>query len=332
MTRKYGSIQLLRYLAAVAVIAFHQTGAFISINKLNTGNLFSWGSRGVDLFFVISGFVIANSYSLKPVNAKIFAINRLARIVPSYWLMTAAAIGIGLFANVGGAPAGSPATLLGWKLASLLFASQPLGFSNPVLYQGWSLEYEMFFYLIFTIGIAFGLRAEKLIVAAGVAVIVSTLIPGFSIRAIGFVFGMILAVLHARLQHNNSTRIVAAVGCLVAFLIGNSVIDAATDVAYLGGFALLILFLLQSIDMRREWVLRLGSASYPIYLLQWFTVPTVTRIFHMVAPGAGAGLLAMYLAVSILVTTLAGLAWDNYIDRPLAGWTKKKLLAITSKR
>ena len=69
------SLQILRFIAATSVAYLH---IFVNPN---------FGSFGVDIFFVLSGFVIALVVSNKQ-SAKVFAISRLTRIVPLYWLLT----------------------------------------------------------------------------------------------------------------------------------------------------------------------------------------------------------------------------------------------------
>jgi exopolysaccharide production protein ExoZ len=73
------------------VVVFHSTS--IWSNKLASGNSrLCWdnGAAGVDLFFVISGFVMALSCLDRPdLSAMSFMWNRIVRIVPMYWIVTA---------------------------------------------------------------------------------------------------------------------------------------------------------------------------------------------------------------------------------------------------
>ena len=67
------SLQILRFIAAACVINWHITWTF--------------GSFGVDIFFVLSGFVIALVVYNKR-EPGLFLINRVSRIIPIYWLLT----------------------------------------------------------------------------------------------------------------------------------------------------------------------------------------------------------------------------------------------------
>src|SRR4051794_32047215 len=84
MSMTYGSVQYGRAVAALAVVLYH------GITVMNTEShflLFEYGKHGVDLFFVISGFVMVVTTSSGG-SAKEFFLKRLVRIVPLYWLAT----------------------------------------------------------------------------------------------------------------------------------------------------------------------------------------------------------------------------------------------------
>ncbi len=120
------AIQYLRGLAAVAVVAYH-TG------RMSTG----LGQAGVDVFFVISGFIMVHVSGREPLPVE-FLRARVMRLVPLYWLVTLAA------AVLGGADKAH-------TLVSLAFWPHlgPDGMWAPVLSQGWSLNLEMQFYILF---------------------------------------------------------------------------------------------------------------------------------------------------------------------------------------
>lgn len=111
------------------------------------------GTIGVGVFFVISGFIMvhtAGDQFGRPGGAASFLQKRLVRIVPLYWAATALEIGLRL--HKGGSSG------LGDIVASLLFIPLPVvpgDYMRPVLGVGWTLNYEMFFYLIFAISLLF---------------------------------------------------------------------------------------------------------------------------------------------------------------------------------
>lgn len=139
MTNQLQSLQVLRGLAALSVVYFH----------IGKGSAF--GSFGVDLFFVLSGFVIAMA-SEKQVGAKQFAINRLTRVAPLYWIMTTM-IMIVLILR----PELFNSTTASFPnyLRSIFFIPyfNDNGQLQPLLGVGWTLNYEMVFYAMATISL-----------------------------------------------------------------------------------------------------------------------------------------------------------------------------------
>lgn len=147
------SIQALRAIAAWLVVFHHFMQVFFDFKGGGAlGHLFSAkGSVGVDIFFVISGLVIYLSTYGKPLQAKEFLLNRVIRIVPAYWFYTLA-MGLMLWAVGRYMPHG----IVNWPtfILSLLFipAENPGGYGlYPTLNVGWTLNYEMFFYLVFSL-------------------------------------------------------------------------------------------------------------------------------------------------------------------------------------
>jgi peptidoglycan/LPS O-acetylase OafA/YrhL len=136
------SIQSLRAVAALLVLGTHASTAFVV--KAAGFPIITFGAFGVDLFFVISGFVMVYSserlYGQHGAPTKFLA-RRLARIVPLYWVATSAWVWFVM-------PMASTKTVLG----SLFFAPR-LPFDAPVLIVGWTLIFEMFFYLVFAIAL-----------------------------------------------------------------------------------------------------------------------------------------------------------------------------------
>ena len=158
-------IQALRALAALVVVWAHtnaETGWFAYyVNKPSELPSFVTGAAGVDLFFVISGFVMV--YSSESLfgsldGSRTFLIRRLLRIVPLYWLTTAATLLAWRHFGISWEMQG-----MGWEnlISSLAFVAWPhvgvtepgWGNTGPIVAVGWTLFYEMFFYLCFGIAV-----------------------------------------------------------------------------------------------------------------------------------------------------------------------------------
>jgi len=174
---KLPHVQVLRAFAALCVVAFHaQNDANVVAARLGTrfvgNNAFPW-LAGVDVFFVISGFIMvyASSRWFGLARApRVFLAHRIARIVPLYWATTGVYLGLVLLA---------PALLNGeyhslpFVIASFLFvpAARPDGLVQPLYSLGWTLNYEMFFYALFASTIAFP-RRRALPVLIGALVLI----------------------------------------------------------------------------------------------------------------------------------------------------------------
>lgn len=144
----YGSVQYARALAALAVVFYH------GITVMNTDShflLFEYGKYGVDLFFVISGFIMVVTTPAGG-SAGEFFLKRIVRIVPLYWLATfvmvvAAAILPSAFRSTE-VDAGRLAMSLAFIPHHHAVVTHQIW---PILIQGWTLNYEMYFYVLFSL-------------------------------------------------------------------------------------------------------------------------------------------------------------------------------------
>ena len=173
------SIQVLRAVAALGVLTLHVANEKIMLFGGGPGPFqnFLLGAAGVDLFFIISGFVMVySSESLfgRADAPKIFFLRRLARIAPLYWAVTIAIIAY-IYAAHG-------AKLLGDLLARGVLRRRSCSgrirastaYAFPVHLLGWTLNYEMFFYAVFAArdlaaAAARGARGDACVRRAGAA-------------------------------------------------------------------------------------------------------------------------------------------------------------------
>jgi exopolysaccharide production protein ExoZ len=145
---------MLRGIAAAMVVVVH---IGLQLDRLGYGTYsVGWLSSGVDIFFVISGFIMWVSVERRSsMTAAQFMRARLIRIVPLYWLVSGFVLATCLIA-----PQLLHTTVLEWKhaLASFLFlpARHPVMTHEfwPLLIPGWTLNYEMLFYVLFAVAIA----------------------------------------------------------------------------------------------------------------------------------------------------------------------------------
>lgn len=165
------SVQILRFIAATSVVLLHLSAP---LNQKFDSPLLDFpnGRAGVDIFFVISGFIIAYT-AAGTRDAVEFMKRRIFRVVPIYWLLTLGVFSIALIAPALLKNTDANPILL---LKSLFFVpyEKPNGLIQPVLFLGWTLNYEMFFYATFAIALSLTTRFRTaltvffaLLVAAG---------------------------------------------------------------------------------------------------------------------------------------------------------------------
>ena len=163
------TIQALRGLAAYLVLFYHIAAMERSaIAALGTdesplvGGIFRNGYAGVDLFFVISGFIMVYVTAKRPENlatVRDFFLARLYRILPPWWLF-AGIMAFYLYLTYG-VPWDAEAlertgnTGLNYIIRSFLLLPQP---NFPVLGVGWTLVHEMYFYVGFALILLFPRR------------------------------------------------------------------------------------------------------------------------------------------------------------------------------
>lgn len=169
------NLQVLRALAAWMVVAHHLRGPLSEIwAPLGETLIFA---SGVDIFFVLSGYVMVASTKGCQISPIAFWRRRLVRVAPLYWLITSmivAALLTGLH----------PVGIANWEwrdaAASLLFlgVERSDGYPGPLLGVGWTLAYEAFFYAVFGLALLLKGRAVPLVSAVLAACVLIGAIAG----------------------------------------------------------------------------------------------------------------------------------------------------------
>jgi len=163
------SIQVLRAIAASAVILPHINREFalkLGLPDALPLETFKVGNVGVDLFFVISGFIMV--YVAEPLFGRReaplnFFLRRCARIIPLYWASSALLLAYVLlhYRDLAAANMSVPAVVA--SFAFLPYAN-PDGSVVPINGIGWTLNYEMFFYFVFALSLLASRRAAVLVI------------------------------------------------------------------------------------------------------------------------------------------------------------------------
>ena len=326
-------VQILRFLAAAAVVAFHAWGVAPQFIRVPEGT-WSFGlehaGHGVDLFFVISGFIIFYATQRAGLKPLAFLRRRIERIVPLYYFVTFAVI---VLAFAWPALFATPGWLTLQHIAkSLTFISFTDG-EMPVVYLGWSLEYEMYFYLVVALLMALSRDIWRDIVLVFSALVVIGKIPGVAgalsnygfftdPMVLEFVFGVLAGMwfIHGRI----GVVVLAATACALVAL----VIAEPTSRALVYGlpFCLLVAAAAAISRMRsgltavENWLARLGDASYAIYLAQVNTVSLICQYAAEAFPASPPMLLVgMATAISVSLGVLLHIA----VERPLLGLARR---------
>ena len=166
------SVQYLRGCAALMIVFVHLG---LQLKRVSyEGQWPYFLSAGVDIFFVISGFIMWIT-TAKGMTTLEFFRRRFVRIVPLYWLLTSVVL-----ASMSAFPdAVQSGRIDGWHvLGSYLFVPvvhPSLGIMQPLLIPGWTLNYEMFFYVIFGFALIFPIASR--LVAVSTILFVLALFP-----------------------------------------------------------------------------------------------------------------------------------------------------------
>ena len=140
--QKLRSIQVVRGDAACAVVVLHAYPEvkLVGGHAVREVGLAAYGAFGVDLFFVISGFIIANLAQTR--SAGDFIRDRLWRIYPLWWIALTPWLIL------------MPQDLATTASGTTLWPITSNGFTMPALTVGWTLSFELLFYLAMTMAIA----------------------------------------------------------------------------------------------------------------------------------------------------------------------------------
>jgi exopolysaccharide production protein ExoZ len=328
-------IQLLRGIAALLVVFHHSLEESRALSPhIAPKWLILSGACGVDIFFVISGFIIYNvTYGrskTKPEPPPVFLLKRFLRIFPMYWICLAATLALwssGYFykSMVMDFP----------RFLSALFL---LPFGAPVIDVAWTLVFEMYFYYIFAITLAW--RNATLSVFGTTAVIVavvlaSRFLPEGSLKqmlsnpiALEFAFGVILSHFISRPSLRARWLRYAWIPGVTLFAVASAVTPSDGTAGLQPAFrffawgvpALLVTASFIAIPFEKTFLTRLflpvGNASYSLYLTHPFFM--ISFAFLLKGHLGRVPALAFPLVIVVVGASLAfGLFAHYWIERPV---------------
>ncbi|OUC91886.1 acyltransferase family protein [Streptosporangium minutum] len=341
---RLAELDLLRFVAAMAVLAFHYFIAFASVWGDRPSELFpaistlsGLGILGVELFFMISGFVILMSVWGRGLGA--FALSRLVRLFPAYW------VSVGVTAAVYGLTA---ATALDPKLSAgeygvnLTMLQRAFGVydANGVY---WSLWVELRFYLLISVLVLVGVTLNRCLVFMGVWLLAAGFFAGSEDKwvdlvvmpkyAAYFVGGMAFFLM----TRHGPKLILWCLAGISAGLAVNSAIDrvagriekvgyAAMPVPEWAVAATVIFFYVLMAMVALGWLSRLrwrglvtlGALTYPLYLFHTTAAVVIIPALRDTLPPW----------LTAVVTTLAAMAFSYLVyrvaERPVQEFVKAR--------
>lgn len=342
------SIQALRGIAVLGVVAFHS----LSIeNKYSGGDFLlpeflRFGQSGVDLFFVISGFVmvtVTQGRFARGGEMMRFIWGRFTRIFPTYWfyfLLTAAIFLIKpSWVN---ASQGHQVQLLS---SFFLLPSDQL----PLVMVAWSLIHELWFYMVFSVLLKFHERLllPSLLLWSAIISIVNLIytVTGLSAAArivlhpysLEFIIGALVAIFISKCEISKLTSRSAISLIVVVLSIGFPVIysfdllkqEGLLRASVLGSlYGLLVLFIV-ALERTRKFTFpgflqSIGDISYTVYLSHVLVLSAIGRLWLML-PSSPNSLLDNIAACFLMLSAVLAYGWVGYrlVELPLLQYSHR---------
>lgn len=341
--RQVVSVQALRGIAALAVVVAH----VFEHGRLGGAVALFMGRFGVEVFFVISGFVITLAAGNGRFDLGKFAIRRFLRVVPLYWGTTLLVAGLAL-----ALPSIFKTTTfdLSYFVKSMLFVPVPLPGTTdwrPLFKLGWTLNYEMFFYVV--VAAFFWCRSGLFRSACVLSVMSALVASSFYFRPRGgiaafyanlnllpFMVGIVLCELYRhrddlmdRLARVLPLLIVGAVGEL-AWALTYSHFEYRNLPGHIAITAAAVAIVLSAMSTEQLMARRpafwgwLGDISYSLYLLHMFVVGAGWSVVRelgggpLTNPVTLIGMVAMIVG-SLILATLS----FRVFEQPVARYAKR---------
>jgi len=332
------SIQYMRAIAAIMVVIHHSAW---KSEQYSSGS-FSWfnvGAAGVDLFFIISGYIMCHTVTRRSGGVNRFIIARVKRIVPIYWLLTTMALVVYLLMPDKVNSSGGHTNILA---SYLLFPS-----SDKYLIQtGWTLSYEFYFYLVFSVSLFFKNFYKYLVpVAAIVAlVLLGDFIDNKSYTVtfvtnpilLEFCFGILAYYLIQQIRSNWywGIGIIVLSVILIGFVNNLNFEFSRIESSYLrvllfGGPSLLFFIGMVMCEIKlheyRSSPLSIlfkaiGDSSYSLYLFHPFSLVVTSLFLYKFGFVKHGGL---FVVILVGVSTISGYFCYVFLEKPLVLFLKK---------
>lgn len=342
--KKLYLIQALRGVAALLVVGHHLTTiSYEVLNQKLLFGLFNFGYAGVDFFFVLSGFIILFVHYQdigKKEKVKIFLTKRIVRIYPIYFLITSLVLPIYLMGY--GKPYKRNIDVI---LKSYLLYPQD---NYPILNIAWTLSYEVFFYILFSLAILLNPRITKFLLLSWTSILLSFLLIDltadfrtdntlisflFNSRNLEFLLGCLCGFLVKKYNFSNYKFHIFSLGFILFLTFGlydNFLILNIPPVVTYGLSSFLIVLGAALYDIYKpikisQFATFLGDASYSIYLTHFVILSAFLILVNKLQIVRFISYPATML-LTALITLLIGCLVFKFIESPLLLVTKKHIL------
>ena len=333
------SIQYMRAIAVLLVILYHA----ISKGEIYSETSWAWfnfGEAGVDLFFIISGYIMCYTTRRKRPNIYEFMKARVVRIMPLYWILTTVALAIYLVA---------PDKINSSGGDTSIFYSYTLLPSNSkyLIQNGWTLSYEFFYYAIFSIGLIFSATRKYVVPAVVLTILVmlgqiirpSNVALEFMTSSILVEFVMGIAAFYVVQKYQISKNIALAFcGASIVLIAGisywgttgNRVIDYGIPALFL---FMGLIYLEETLQNNKHHPLnqilgKIGDSSYSTYLLHPFFLAIAAIVFKKLGLANFGNLFVICLVIgSILTGWICYVTLEMPINKFIKSRTKKNIKA-----
>ncbi len=353
-TKKLDSMQMVRAIAMLMVLFIHLDAFSTRIFNypVFSGFFMPGGDAGVNIFFVLSGFIIFYVHKGdigKKVKFFPYLIKRFSRIYPTYWAANLLIIPLHFLLPQFGLGDEREARTI---IYSLLLLPQ---YHAPIIHAAWSLSNEVFFYLMFSLAI---ILKFKRILPLVFLVLMGTIFNIFySFQGITVFQNPFLNLIFS--YHNFEFLL----GCLSAYLIVKYNIRLKKMLLFIGsilifsmivierfygdlgalrllGYGIPAFFVLTSLgayEIREKLrvpgfllpkvLLLLGDASFSIYITHQLFISGIGRVLKSLGLVDLIGPFAVVIIIGIF-TVLAGLIFHLKIEKPLLYFSRIKLLSL----
>jgi len=319
------SIQYMRAIAAILVVVSH-----ISVKSWTHAHYaIDWGKYGilgVDIFFIISGYIMMFIAHKKENNMKLFLKSRFIRIIPLYWILSLVSLSVYLYnPSIVNSSTGDTTILSSFLLIP--------GNGTFLVATGWTLTYEIYFYFLFSIALLFKSHYRYvglmliMILLVGYGSLFNDESLFFSDKLLEFSVGMLAYMTHKSLKIGPAIILFLFLSALLAF----PSLEGKAHIIQYGISA--TLFFVGMIHLepffrkyRTVWIAiifeKIGESSYSLYLTHLFVLGGVSRIFKLELLQAHPYL---YIGTLFFGSIIVGHLCYLYLETFLIGWVRKRL-------